>query len=148
MPESDLLYHDLTRTIIGAFFEAHRELGSGFLEAIYKNGLVVLLRRAGLRVEREVPFEIIFHAESLGSYRADIVVERKVVVEVENGSAHRPGAHRAGPQLFAGIEVESRTASQPRAVGGVQEIDRDRRRRRKHYCVTRRLSARGLSSAL
>jgi GxxExxY protein len=81
MPESDLLYHDLTRTIIGAFFQAHRELGSGFLEAIYKNGLAVLLRRAGLRVEREVPDEIILHGESLGTYRADIVVERKVVVE-------------------------------------------------------------------
>ena len=85
MPESDLLYHDLTRTIIGAFFEAHRELGSGFLETIYKNGLAVLLRRAGLRVEREVPFEIIFHGESLGMYRADMVVEGKVVVEVKTG---------------------------------------------------------------
>ena len=85
MPESDLLYHDLTRTIISAFFQAHRELGSGFLEVVYKNGLAVLLRRAGLRVEREVPFEIIFHGESLGSYRADIVVERKVVVEGKTG---------------------------------------------------------------
>jgi len=85
MPESDLLYHDLTRTIISAFFQAHRELGSGFLEVVYKNGLAVLLRRAGLRVEREVPFEIIFHGESLGSYRADIVLERKVVVEGKTG---------------------------------------------------------------
>jgi GxxExxY protein len=85
MPESDLLYHDLTRTIIGAFFEAHKELGSGFLEAICKNGVAVLLRRAGLRVEREVPFEIIFHGESLGTYRADMIVDRKVVVEVKTG---------------------------------------------------------------
>ena len=85
MPESDLIHHDLTRTIIGAFFQAHRELGSGFLETIYKNGLVVLLRRAGLRVEREVPFEIIFHGESLGTYRGDIIVERKVVVEEKTG---------------------------------------------------------------
>ena len=90
MPESDLLYHELTRTIIGAFFAAHRELGSGFLEAVYKNGLAVLLRRAGLRVEREAPFEIIFHGESIGTYRADFVVERKGRRGSENGSSHRP----------------------------------------------------------
>ena len=94
MPESELLYHELTRPSIGAFFQAHRELGSGFLEVIYKNGLAVLLRRAGLRVEREVPFELIFHGESLGTYRADIVVERKVVVEVKTGRLIDP-AHIA-----------------------------------------------------
>ena len=88
--ESHLLHHDLTRVIIGGFFSTHSQLGSGFLEAVYGNGLSLLLRRAGLRVEREVLFEIDFHGEVIGRYRADLIVESKVVVEVKCARAIDP----------------------------------------------------------
>ena len=70
---------------MGAFYSVYSELGSGFLEAVYANALTVLLLRAGLRVEREVPFEIVFHGQSIGRYRADMVVESLVVVEIKAG---------------------------------------------------------------
>jgi len=63
----------------------HSELGSGFLEAVYSNALTVLMQRAGLRVDREVPFEIVFHGQSIGRYRADLVVESRIVVEIKAG---------------------------------------------------------------
>jgi GxxExxY protein len=78
-----LLYHDLTETIIGACYSAHSQLGSGFLEAVYANAVAVLLRGAGLKVGREVPFDIHFHGHLIGRYRADLIVESKVIVEVK-----------------------------------------------------------------
>jgi GxxExxY protein len=81
MSETELLHHELTRAIIGAFFQVHRDLGFGFLESVYVNALCVLLRSLGYSVEREVPFEIIYHGVSIGVYRADVVVDGKVIVE-------------------------------------------------------------------
>lgn len=90
MSESNLLHHETTRQIIGAFFQVHSDLGVGFLESVYVNAMVVLLQRLGLKVEREVPFEIIYHGVSLGSYRADLVVEGKIVVEAKIGKVIEP----------------------------------------------------------
>jgi len=57
---------------------------------VYANALTVLLGVAGLRVEREVPFDIVFHGHTVGRYRADLIVESKVVVEVKAGRAVDP----------------------------------------------------------
>jgi GxxExxY protein len=80
-----LLHGETTATILGAFYAVHSELGFGFLEAVYANALVVLLKHAGLRVERQIPFEIQFHGHNVGHYRADLVVESRVIVEVKAG---------------------------------------------------------------
>jgi GxxExxY protein len=76
-----LLHHELTRAIIGGFWAVKSQLGPGFPEAVYVNALAVILREAGLKVEREVHFEIIFHGVRVGWYKADLVVESKVLVE-------------------------------------------------------------------
>jgi GxxExxY protein len=89
-PESHLLYHDLTRTIIGRFFTAHSHLGYGFSEKVYANGLTILLREIGLAVEREIDYDIMFHDQLIGRYRADMIVEAKIVVEVKTGKAISP----------------------------------------------------------
>jgi GxxExxY protein len=91
-PESrpPLLHRDVTRVILGAFYAVHTELGFGFLEAVYKNAIVVLLRNAGVQVDREVEFDLAFHGASIGVYRADLIVESKVVVEVKSGRVIDP----------------------------------------------------------
>lgn len=81
-----LIHGDLTDAIIGAMYAIDTELGYGFLERVYKNAMSVLLRRTGMRAERESPFEIIFMGEQIGFYRADLIVESKVVVEVKTGN--------------------------------------------------------------
>jgi GxxExxY protein len=94
-----LLHRDVTHVILGAFYAVHSELGFGFLEAVYKNALVVMLHNAKVHVDREVPYDILFHGESIGLYRADTIVESKVVVEVKTGLAIDP-AHCAQPRNY------------------------------------------------
>jgi len=105
--ESEFLHSETTRVIIGAFYALHNELGFGFLEAVYSNGLAVLLRNAGYRVEREVEFNIEFHGEIIGRYRADLIVDEKVIVEVKCARA-RPDALRAAAQLSARVGASGR----------------------------------------
>jgi len=76
-----LVARDITREIIGAFYEVYNTLGYGFLEAVYTRAMVLELRRRGLRVEREVWIAVFYKGEQVGSYRADMLVESCVVVE-------------------------------------------------------------------
>lgn len=78
-----LAHADLTDEIIGAMYTVHRKLGAGFLEAVYKNALAIELRKRGLRVDRNVAYEIRYEGELIGRYVADFVVESKVIVEAK-----------------------------------------------------------------
>ena len=86
MSESDLVHHEITRAIIGAMYTAHNELGYGFLERVYVGAMSVVLQQQGLHVSREVPFDILFRGVNIGHYRADMVVDSKVLVEVKTGN--------------------------------------------------------------
>lgn len=77
------LHYDITEKIIGCSFEVMKELGEGFLEAVYKNSLAVALQHKGIDVKREVPFEISFRENRVGRYLADLLVENKVIVELK-----------------------------------------------------------------
>ena len=48
---TDILYKDESYKIVGACFEVYREKGCGFLEAVYQNALVIVLRENGLRLK-------------------------------------------------------------------------------------------------
>ena len=86
---SDIQYpeQDLTEKIIGCAFEVHNTLGVGFLEQVYAAALVVELGHEGLQVGREVPYPVEYRGKSVGSYFADLVVERRVLVELKACSA-------------------------------------------------------------
>lgn len=78
-----LLHREITAALLSAFYSVHSELGAGFLEAVYANAMTVLLTRAGIPVKRQVPFDILFHGQIIGHYRADLIVAAKVVVEIK-----------------------------------------------------------------
>jgi GxxExxY protein len=76
-----LMHGDLTRKIIGAFFDVYNELGPGFVETVYQRALPVVLRERGLIAEIERPVNIQFHGVLIGEYRVDLVVGESVIVE-------------------------------------------------------------------
>ena len=88
--KQELLHGDLTERIIGAFFQVHCELGAGFLESVYANAMELALRELGLHVEREVSLVVYFRGEAVGLFRADMVVQRAVVLEFKAGQALDP----------------------------------------------------------
>ena len=87
-------YEDLTRVIIGSFFEVYNELGYGFLESIYKVAMDIALRDQGVQVEREYALTAHFRGRVVGDFRADLVVNRLVVVELKAVRRLEP-AHEA-----------------------------------------------------
>ena len=75
--------NDITYAINGAVFEVNRVLGTGFLEKVYENALLIELKRRGLKAENQVPIRVIYKENAVGEYLADIVVEKKVIVELK-----------------------------------------------------------------
>ncbi len=74
---------ELTYLINGAVFEVNRVLGAGFLEKVYENALVAELSKVGLIVENQVPIIVKYKNQRVGEYLADIIVERKVILELK-----------------------------------------------------------------
>lgn len=75
--------NDITYAINGAVFEVNRILGSGFLEKVYENALLVELKRRGIKAESQVPIKVLYKEEVVGEYIADLLVEDKVIVELK-----------------------------------------------------------------
>ena len=69
--------------IIGAAMAVHRHFGPGYLEEVYKNALMVELEAAGLRSEKEIPIAVAYKGVRVGDYRADIVVENCLILELK-----------------------------------------------------------------
>lgn len=73
-----------TYKVIGAAMRVHRQLGCGFLEAVYRDALKLELSASGIPFEAEVGFGIVYDGQLLQSrYRADLVCYRKVLVELK-----------------------------------------------------------------
>jgi GxxExxY protein len=75
----------------------YNELGPGFLEAVYANGMMLALTDAGLHVEREVPISVYFRGRVVGLFRADAVVESVILLEYKAGDRLDPNCE---PQVL------------------------------------------------
>ena len=75
--------NELTYHINGAIFEVNKILGSGFLEKIYENALMIELEDRGLKSDNQVSISVKYKGKEVGEYFADIVVENKVILELK-----------------------------------------------------------------
>ena len=75
--------NDITYAINGAAFEVNRVLGSGFLEKVYESALLVELKERGLSAESQIPVKVFYKKKVVGEYIIDILVEKKVIVELK-----------------------------------------------------------------
>jgi GxxExxY protein len=81
--DSNYKHSELTETIIGVFYEVYNELGFGFLESVYRNSLRLALLEKGLFVEQEVAVSVFFRGQNVGDFRADLVVNGTILVELK-----------------------------------------------------------------
>ena len=82
-------HEELTREIINAAHIVHNELGYGFLEKIYRNALVIELKKRGFSLQTEKPMNVRYDNQIIGEYFADVVVEDKVIIEVKATDRHQ-----------------------------------------------------------
>jgi GxxExxY protein len=77
--------NELTQAIIGCAFRVHNGLGAGFVEQVYENALRIELARQGLEVEQQVPSDVRYGGEVVGTFCADLLVGGRVIVELKAG---------------------------------------------------------------
>ena len=80
----DLLYKTESYKIIGVAMEVHKELGPGFLEAVYQEAFELELQRQDIPYEREKLLNVFYKGKKLKKhYSADFVCYDKIVVELK-----------------------------------------------------------------
>ena len=82
-----LLHEATTHAILGGFFRVYNELGAGFVEGVYARALAIELEARGLHVECEVPVSVYFRGVEVGRFRADLIVDCQVLVELKAAEA-------------------------------------------------------------
>ena len=72
-----VLQDRVTGIIIASFFAVHRELGHGFLEAVYQRALALEFAQRGLRFDQEAALGVFYKGTKVGHHRAPFVVESR-----------------------------------------------------------------------
>lgn len=91
---TEILYKQLSFAVVGAAMEVHRILGSGFLEAVYQTALQKELSLRGIPFRYQVELPVKYKDEFVGIYKADLIVDEKIIVEIKSVS-HLNSAHDA-----------------------------------------------------
>ena len=73
----------LVKTVIECSKNIRRHLGPGYLESVYKNAMLVELKKNGLSYEVEKPINVFYDDVLVGEFMADIVVEKILILELK-----------------------------------------------------------------
>jgi GxxExxY protein len=77
--------NELSERIVNAAYQVYLKLGPGLLETVYELAMEIQLKKEGLAVERQKAFAVEFDGILLAdAFRADIVVESKVIIELKS----------------------------------------------------------------
>lgn len=77
-------YNYLSREIIGAAIEVHRELGPGLLESVYEACLMSELEMKGISVRNQIVLPLYYKGQKLvKEFRLDLLVEDEIIVELK-----------------------------------------------------------------
>ena len=74
---------ELIKQIIQCAYKVRTKLSAGYLESVYLNALLIELRDNGLKAEKEVPITVHYNNHIVGEFRADIIVENAVIIELK-----------------------------------------------------------------
>ena len=100
------MYMELTHAVIKCAFDVINELGSGFLESVYEKAMVIALAEAGIFVEAQKPVTVQFRGKAIGNYYADLLIERKVLVELKAVKSLNPEHHAQVINYLKATDIE------------------------------------------
>ena len=73
----------LVQTVIQCAYNVRLQLSSGYLEMVYQNALLIELDKHGIFAETEVAVPVYYDDVVVGEYKADIIVEGKIIIELK-----------------------------------------------------------------
>ena len=73
----------LIKLIIDSAYEVRNNLTPGYFEEVYKRALMVELQLHSIHVESEVPLKVIYKGHVISHFRADIIVDGRVIIELK-----------------------------------------------------------------
>lgn len=85
---------ELTDLVIGVFYDVYNEMGFGCLESVYRKAMRFALMDKGLTAEEEVAVAVLFRGRNVGDFKADLLVNGLVLVELKTAE-HLAPAHEA-----------------------------------------------------
>lgn len=78
-----LLEKELTGRILNVFYYVYNELGFGFKELTYQKAMRSVFLERGIPNALEFELPVFFHGQKIDTYRADLIVDCKVIVELK-----------------------------------------------------------------
>ena len=79
----DIKYKSLTEEIIKIFYRVYNKLGYGFLEKVYENALMIEFKKENVHAVSQFPIKVLYDDTIIGEYFADVLVDKKVIVEIK-----------------------------------------------------------------
>ncbi|MCU0351880.1 MAG: GxxExxY protein [Flavobacterium sp.] len=76
-------HQELTKSIIGIYYNVYNELGFGFLEKVYHKALLIELKNNGYKIDSEKKVNVYYKNEVVGEYIPDIIINDSVIVELK-----------------------------------------------------------------
>ena len=90
-PTNEQFRHaELTKAIIGCFYDVYNELGFGFIESVYENSLSLALRANGFEVHQQIAIPVWFRGAQVGDFDADVMVNHLILIELKTARAIEP----------------------------------------------------------
>ena len=85
---------ELIKKVIQCVYNVRLQLSAGFLETVYQKALLIELTKKNILAEAEIPIEVYYDDSVVGEYRADIIVEKRIIIEIK-AIQHLMSAHEA-----------------------------------------------------
>jgi GxxExxY protein len=101
-----LKHGELTERLIGIFFNLYNELGHGFLESVYEQAFSVVLAENNLFFQRQLALPVWFHGSQITEFRADLLVDNKVLIELKTGRAVEPAWEKQLLNYLRATDIE------------------------------------------
>lgn len=94
MSLSDRELEALATRVMDAAFAVHRALGPAFPESFYERAMMLELAAKQIPAQSQAPVDVFFRGERIGEGRIDILVDRRIVLELKVGEPN-PRKHAA-----------------------------------------------------
>ncbi len=82
-----VIYPELSYTLMEIAFEIHNTIGPGFTETIYEEAFVFELANHLIPFEQQKPVQVFYKDLCVGSYKLDLLVDQKILVELKSVNA-------------------------------------------------------------